>query len=795
MIRNYLKVAFRSIIRHKGFSFINIAGLAIGMACCIMIFMWVQYELSYDRHYPDYERIYRVATDSRNERETYITARTSTPVSVNLRKDIPQIEAATGMLRLSPGLVRFGDKMFYEEGRAFVDEDFFRVFNPAFLRGDLASSLERPNTVVLTKRIAQKYFANDSPLGQTVTINTTDFEVTGVIDDVPSTTHLKYSMLMSLKTIEDAYPMEHWFLSNFHTYTKMKPGVDMTSVAGQVSGLANNYVKDELDESGESLSYFIQPIARIHLHSNLLGETEPPGSILNIYAFSAIGILILLIACMNFINLTTAKCAIRSKEVGVRKAIGAQKGQLVWQFLGESFLLTFVALFIAIVLVEALIPMLNSLTGADITLSNFLGVNNLVLLIGLALAVGGLAGGYPAFVLTAFKPVSVLGGRWGPSVRSPLLRRILVVGQFRISIILIVCTIVVHQQLDFMKNRELGFDREQKLIIPIRGGARLGDDFESVKSEFLNHHAITGATASSDVLGRGINSRWDTWPYGKQQNYSRVVSYLSCDDDFTAEYKIDLVAGRTLLPQNSEDSIYQYILNETAVAALGYSDPDAVLGEMLENGRDQGIVVGVARDFHYRGLQDKIESMLFCSSSGGFRYLSLTVNTGGLDEAMAFTKEKWGQLYPQAPLDYFFLDEVFDEQYRSEEHLQAIMSGFAFLGIFIACLGLLALAAHTADQRTKEFGIRKVLGASISNIVQLLSREFILLVGIASVIAWPVAYFAINRWLEDFAYRIEAGWTAFILAALAAMVIALLTTSYQAVKVALTNPTETLRHE
>jgi putative ABC transport system permease protein len=798
MIRNYLKVALRHNARNKAHSLVNIVGLAIGMACCILIAQYVAYELSYDDFHRDGDRIFRVAEDSQSQQERRIAAVTSGPMAPALKEDYPQIEYAARMMRVGNLLVKRDEKVFYEARSWFAETDLPRILSVPLLEGDSHTALERPMTVVISRRLAEKYFGDESPVGKILNVQGFDCEVTGVAANCPQNTHFKYDLLLSFSTLEATGPglLSNWFLCNFYTYVKLAPNTDLASFSEQLKGFAERHVGEELKASGETLTIFLQPVRSIHLYSHLIGETEPSGSPLYLYIFCTVGFFILLLACINFTNLTTARFAGRAREVGLRKAVGAGRFRLAAQFLCESVLLSSFALLVALALVELAAPLFNQLTGIGFHIGNLIRPGWLLALAGLAVVVGLASGSYPAFFLSAFRPADILRGAFGLGRRGTFLRRALVVGQFSVSVILVIGTLLAYRQIHFMKNKDLGFDKEQKLVVPLGRAAREVDSFESIKAEFCRHTGVLGAAASSQVPGQHL-SCWTTKLAGEGDDKYRAMNYMYVDHDFIPQYGIEVLAGKGFGEQNADDLQGGYLINQTAAVQLGFSSPQEAVGQRLVGGYNEKEmeIIGVVRDFHYRGLQSKVEPLVIRYQPDMLRDLTLAVRTEDAEQIVAFVKDKWRELFPDYPLDFFFLDVSFDRQYRAEERVGRIFAVFTFLGLFIACLGLLALASYAAERRTKEIGIRKVLGASVGSIVQLLSKELLILVALANLIAWPVAYFAMSRWLEEFAYRISIGLGTFLLAAALTLVITLITVSSQAIKAALTDPVKSLRYE
>jgi len=797
MIKNYLKIALRNFQRHKGYSFINIAGFAIGMACCLLILIYVRHELSYDKYHKDVERVCRVAIDIRfKAAENRVFALVSPMVAPTLKSDYPQVEYAARAIPARSQLVRRKDTFFYEDRFMHADRELFDIFTIPFVQGDPQEALIRPNTLVVSQRMAHKYFGNVNPLGDTLEINQREYEITGVLKDSPENTHLKYDLIASLETLKDWEGMSYWDSTMFYTYLKLKPGVNVEEFSTQISRLADKYVGEQLErEYGASFHFFLQPLSSIHLHSHLRNETEPPGNPVYITIFSFVGLFILIIACLNFMNLSTARAANRAKEVGLRKVVGAQKLQLIGQFLGESLLVAFLSLGLGMVIASFAIPLLNDLTGISLSFDVLLRPGVLLSLVGSAVLVGLAAGLYPAFVLSAFRPAVTLKETSSAGSRGLALRTVLVVVQFTISVMLIIGTLTMYRQFNFMKNQYLGFEKDQKLILPLRGGIDIQENFASVKDMFSKHSSVTGVTVSSTVPGKGL-SNFGVVPVGEDDQKSQSMWHMYFDDDFIPDYGIEIVAGRAFQKEMKTDFMGAFLINEAAVRAFGWSRPEEALGKRLKTGLGDRVnpIIGVTKNFHYRGLQSEVEPMVM-EFFPWFRYITLSIDITDLNETLAFVKSQWETLWPGYPFEHFFLDTDFDSQYRADELIGNVFGIFTFLGLFIACLGLLGLASFTAESRTKEIGIRKVLGAPVGGIVLMLSKQFTKWVLLANCVAWPVAYYFMDRWLKNFAFRIDLGIWTFVLSGIFVLLIAVLTVSYQSIKAAVVNPVDSLRYE
>jgi putative ABC transport system permease protein len=796
MLQNYLKIALRNIRKHKGYSLINIAGFAIGMACCLLILSYVRQELSYDRFHRDLDRLFRVAIDIRTQTANRVFAPICPMAGPTLKADFPQVEYSARILTAQGRLVKRDEVFFYEDLFMWADQEVFDVLTIPFIEGDPGEALSQPQSLVISARMSHKYFGGSDPLGKTLNVNGRDYRISGVVQDPPENTHLKYDLIASLITLADWGEMTNWHSTMFYTYIKLMPNVNEEEFERQMTHLADKYIKERLDEWGSEYRFFLQPLAGIHLHSNIRYETEPPGNPDYIYILSIVGLVILLIAGLNFMNLSTARAANRANEVGMRKVVGAQKPQLVSQFLGESLLLAFISLSLSLILARFTMPLLNDQIGTSLTFTSLLHPAVLLtLLLGGAL-VGLAAGLYPALVLSGFKPVTTLKGSRGAHPKGLAMRTVLVVLQFAISVALIVGTLTMYRQFNYMKNQHLGFDKEQKLVLPLRGGISIADNYETVKDVFSQQGSITGAAVSSTVPGRGV-SNFAVSLVGEEDVMNQSMFHLYFDHDFIPDYGIEIAAGRPFQKAMSTDVRGAFLINRAAVKAFGWSRPEEALGKRIRTGFGGRVnpIIGVTEDFHYRGLQSKVEPLVMEYMPEMFRAVTLSIDIGDLKTTMAAVETEWKTLFPGNPFEHFFLDTDFDRQYRADEQVGRIFGIFTYLGLFIACLGLLGLASFTAESRTKEIGIRKVLGASVAGIIVMLSKQFARWVLIANLFAWPLAYYVMNKWLDGFAYRSGIGIWTFILSGASALAIALLIVSYQSFRAATADPVDSLRYE
>lgn len=800
MFKNYLKIALRNILRYRTYSFINIIGLAIGMACCILILLFVQDELGYDGYHANADHIYRLFAESKSLGETSRIAPIGAPLAKIFSSVLPEVRQATRINRGDRVLVKNGNKKFFEELFFYADPEIFDVFSFSFIKGDSQTALAAPFSVVITESMAQKYFDGENPIGKSVIMdNEHSFNITAVIQDVPRNSHFRFDFLASLETLTDLRGeryLTHPGNLAFYTYILLQEGADPAELERKFHVGLTQFLGEQ---AASRISFHLQPLKSIHLHSKLEFEIEANSDISYIFIYSAIAFFILLIASFNFMNLSTARSATRAKEVGMRKVLGAHRMQLVKQFLGESVILSSLSLFLAIILAELLLRLFNSLTGKDLALPYFGNFGIFLGFFGIILVVGILAGLYPAFFLSAFNPLRTLKGKVGTAGKSSSFRHFLVVAQFAISIVLIIGTVIIQNQLSYMRNRNLGFNKEQVVIIPMPD-PKARQAYKSIKTELMQNPSLISATASSSVPGKSfhvITYRAEDMPENEHQ---KMVSYF-VDYDFLETLGIELAAGRNFSQEFSTDETSAFILNETAVKKLGWDSPlnkqiiwpsdlrkkDAIVKE--------GRVIGVVKDFNVTSLHQLIEPVILQIRPKNFRSISARIKAENIPETLAFLRDKWMKFFPAFPFEYSFLDDDFEKLYRADEKVGQIVGIFSSFAIFVACLGLFGLASFTAEQRTKEIGIRKVLGASVSGMVILLSKEFAKWVLLANIFAWPIAYYAATRWLQNFAYRTSIGVVVFVLAAVLALVIALATVSYQAIKTALANPVEALRYE
>jgi putative ABC transport system permease protein len=783
MFKNYLKVTFRKMLRQKLFSLINISGLAIGMAICILILLWVQDELNYDRFHTNAENIVRVVIYDQNYGMRWPVV--SIPVGPALKQDFPEV---LDMVRVGDtyGLITSGEKKHDEYG-AYVDPSFLDIFSFPMIMGNPETALSMPASVVISRELAEKFFGDSDPLGESLRLNQDlDLTVTGVIEDMPQNSHFDLDFLVSFEIYRkrDRDP-DNWGRFQIYTYILLQESASYKDLATKVSGLLQQHNVRE----GPKLE--LEPLTRIHLYAS-----DGRGDIRYIYIFAIVAVIILAIACINFTNLSTARSSTRAKEIGMRKVIGAGKSDLVRQFIGESVLISLISFVCAVMLVWLLLPTLNNLTDKHLTLNTHGNWTLLAGFVGIVLFAGFLAGSYPAFFLSSFKPGNILKSSLIPLHRGgkkrTLFRKALVVSQFAVSIFLIISTFAIFKQLHFIRNKNLGYQKDHIISIPLRGNA--SQQYEAFKNELLRDSRILSATGVSEspvVIGK-IHNGYE-WEGKDPEKESRMYEVL-VDHDFIKTLDITIVQGRDFSKDYATDISKAFILNEAAVKGMDINSP---VGKDFSFGDRMGTIVGIVKDFHFRPLHEEIGPLVMFCVPGNFNRLCLKIRpeSYGLSGTLRYIESVWEKFAPDFPFQYTFLDAAFDRLYRSEQKTGRIFGYFTFLAIFISCLGLFGLSVQIAEQRTKEIGIRKVMGGSVSGITLRLTGDFIKWVAVANLIAWPAAYLAVMIWLRNYAYRTNVGVIIFILASAVALLIAFVTVSFQAIKAAVADPVKTLRYE
>jgi putative ABC transport system permease protein len=794
MVGNYVKIALRNVKRQKGYSIINIAGLAVGIACTIFILLWVQDELSFDRFHDNADRIYRVVFSTSDEDLTPTNANGAFGVGPALKRDFPEVLEVVRIRKMGQGVKRYvgyKDKKYYELRFFFAEPSILAVFDFPLIKGNPATALDAPSSIVLTEETAKKYFGNEDPMGKTIEAdpyndgNLMLFQVTGIAQNVPSHSHLHFDFLASYSSLKENTDEFSGFYQHY-TYALLSGKSAADSL--------NPKLLDFLHRNWRENPWYtisLQPLLDIRLHSRLKSEVEPTGNILYVYIFSAIAVFVLLIACINFMNLTSARAVKRAKEVGLRKVVGARKNQLVRQFLGESLLLSLFSTSVAVILVIFFMPLFNKLTGKAIALS-FLANPSFVLgIAAIAFVVGVIAGIYPAFFLSAFQPIDTLKSRIRYSFSGTVLRKALVIFQFTLSIGIIFATLIVQKQMEYIRARDLGYDKEQIMVIPLNKDLR--KNYEGFRNALLEYQGIENATTSSYVPTRG-SGHLDFRFEGNEENIGQVI--YSVDKEFIDTYGLTLLAGKNVQNLPSDNKTLEFLASELTIQEAGYSSPQDAVGKAVSVEEYKGHILGVVNDINIYSLHIEPYSICYVLTPiRGHNYMSVRILPQNVSETISNIQKTWKKLIPYYPLDYFFLDASFEQMHLADKKMGEIFSVFSILAIFVACMGLFGLATYTAEQRTKEIGVRKVLGASVSNIYLLLSREFLKWVALANIIAWPVAYFAMHKWLQNFAYRINIGWEIFLVSAGAALFISVVTVSYQSIRAAVSNPVDSLRYE
>lgn len=796
MLSHYFKIAWRNLRKNKTFSFINIIGLTTGFTACLLIVLYVQHEGSYDGFQQKGDRIARVimaySMNGTEQKGNF----TSTKVMPSFVRHFPEVEAGVRMAQTSR-VVRYGEKLLTEKKFMYADSTFFRLFSFPLLEGAAAEALSGPNKVVLTRSTARKYFGSENPVGKMLRIGSSkpvDYEVTGITEDCPSASQLKFDFLASFSSLGASQERTYWD-ANFTTYLLLKTPSSLPSLQAKIGPFMKKEMAAELT-GNDYLTYELEPFLDVHLRSPYEGF-EPNNSITYLYIIGAVAVLILLIACFTYINLSTARSIERAREVGVRKVAGAARAQIFWQFIGESVILGFLALAFSFLAVVLFLPAFNGLTERDLKPGGLLTPANLGFVLLIILTVSVLAGSYPALMLSNFQPVRVLKGAFKNSGSGLWLRKSLLVFQFAVTVFLITATVIIHKQLYYIQHKALGYDREHVLVLPLDN--KMQEKLSTIKAEFGSHPAILGVAKTVDNpthIKGGYSVQLPEMAKGK----SIPVTADPVDEDFVKTTGMKILYGSDLSPQDMKDLLdtvhktYRFILNETAVRELGWKGSEAI-GKRMSLGSDRpGVVKAVVKDFHFASLHEPIKPLVLFPDDWGSVLLVKTTGAA-LPQTIAFLEQKWKRLVPQRPFEYTFLDESYNKLYGAELRTGKVLNVFAATAVLLACLGLFGLSSYTIQQRSKEIGVRKVLGATVSNIAVLLSLQFVRLVAVAFLIAVPLAWYFTNGWLQDFSYRISVTWTVFLLVALITLVIAVAAVSTQAVKAARANPVKNLRTE
>ncbi len=810
MLKNYINVTLRNILKHKFYSFLNILGLSVGVTCFLLIILYVKDELSYDKHLPDIERMYRVDFTGAIGGNTFITSLSSVPAAQALVNDYPEVESAVRFRQYGSRLLKpkGTTQLFKEEHVLFADSNAIEFFQLKLLEGDPKTALAAPEKVAISARIARKFFGDEPALGKLISVeNWADFEVTAVYEEMPRNQHFHADYLFSLVSSNELKnPI--WMSFNFVTYVKLTPGASPETLEAKFPAMVEKYIGPEVErymgqsladfyESGNKAGFTLFPVSKIHLHSSKLGELEPNSDINYVYIFGAIAFFILVIACINFMNLSTARSANRAKEVGVRKVLGAQRSLLIRQFLAEALVLSFLSFLIAYSLCFALLPYFNQLAEKQMQAADLLNPGFIAIMFGIMIFVAFLAGSYPSFYLSKFNPSEVLKGRLNLGMKSGMVRSILVVFQFTMSIVMIVGTMVIYDQLSFIRSKNLGYNKDHVIII--NDAWLLKDKLEAFKTEALRNTSVISGTISSFLPAGSSDSNNNLFFKGQNpENESNIVSDWRVDHDYVATFGMQIVEGRDFSRDFPSDSS-AIVVNEALVRQFNFENP---IGETISNHGgspekptiESYKIIGVVKDFHYASLRENIQPLLlYLGKSRGS--VAFKISGDRVDETIATLRETWDQFGPGQPFSYSFVDQQFENAHKTEIRIGSIFIVFASLAVFIACLGLFGLAAFTAEQRNKEIGVRKVLGASVSSIMGLLSWEFVKLVGVSFLIAAPTAWYAMGKWLENFAFRTDLSVATVLVAGVLSLVVAWITMSFQTWRAARANPVQSLRSE
>ena len=811
MFRNYWKTALRSFSKNRLNTWISVSGLSIGLTVFIVIALFINDELSYDKFNKNKDHIYRIAMDMGPDFNNPLTPM---PLAPALKSALPEINNVVRIVknRDAKALFVYNDKRFYETNFMYADSSVFDVFTFDFISGDPQKALTEPNTLIIDRSTALKYFGTTNALNKIIRIEgeNKDYKITGIINDLPAQSHFHFNFLLSFSSLNQRHK-DNWLIPYMFTYIVTRPDISVNALEKKIGDIVvKNFAAQITEKSGVSWSDFqkknghginvyLQPLGSIHLHSNLRVELEPNGNYNYVLLFGIIAILILLLSCINFVNLSTASASIRSKEIVVRKVVGALRKNLVRQFLFESVVQCFIAVIISLVIVFFSLPFVNQLTGKEMNLLQIFHPVLLSILAGTLILVILFSGGYPAFYLSGLSPVKIFKRSFNSNRDGVSLRRLLIVGQFTISLTLIIGVIIVGRQISFMNNSDLGFQKDQLIVFPFHGDLST-DKKEALKADILKYKSVQSVTMLNYLPGKEAYENQDVFiPEGKTKDQFVPLWYIRGDWDITKTMGFHLLNGRDFNPQMATDS-FGYILNETAVKQLGWKTDNAV-GKTLSTFGDgpddiiKGRVIGVVKDFHFENFSNTIKPLLIGANPGYWRNVAVRVHPGDISSTLAYLEQQWKAYEPDYPFEYYFEDQNFSKLWSSDQKLAVILELFTGIALGIACIGLFGLSVFAAERRIKEIGIRKVLGASVSQVTILLSKDFIALVTIAILIASPLAWWAANKWLQDFAYRIDISWWMFVLAGIIAISIALITVSFQAIKAAIANPVNSLRSE
>jgi len=801
MIISYLKGFFRSLWRNKIYSLINILGLAIGIASCLLILSYVYHEIDYDKHHKNADNLYRVYFKGQMGGNYLEVATTGGSMGRILFDELPEVTNHTRLLHIPRSvLISYNDKNFYQEHIIYADSTFFDLFGYDFLRGDPQTALSESHSVVLTEKTANKYFGDEDPMGKMLEWNKDkNYRVVGIIENPKNSSHINFEMLVSHVTLYD-HPVYSRYIDELFSfmtfnYVELEPGTDVSEMNEKIAGIIEKYMGDDMREIGAELAYFIQPVKSIHLESHLTHELEDNGNKSSVYIFSAIAVLILVIACINFVNLSTAKATTRAKEVGLRKVLGANRQALFQQFMGETFIVTLISMAIALVVIDLLIPVISKLTNGPFEIMIFEHWYFIPVLIGFILIVTLIAGFYPAIYISSYNPIKVIKGNFARGSGKPIFRNVMVTLQFIITIFLIACTLVIFKQMDFTRKKEMGVSIDNMIIAPLRS-RQMMEHYDSQKAELMQVPGVEEICSFSAYVGN-FQQRRGYYAEGELSDNMWMLRNIQVDYNWLDIMDIDLIQGRNFSSTVQADSA-AIIVNKALVTEVGWLDP---IGKTISLPGPEGIdgpqfkVIGVTDDFNYASLHETVKPLIIHIDPNRVRYIGIKYDPSASNTLLANLTEKWEQLNPGYPFDYFFLEEKFKQLYYSEKQMAGVFSNFTYLAIIIACLGLFGLVSFITEKRIKEIGIRKVLGSSVNDIIMLFNKNFFILVIIASVISIPLAWYAMHRWLQNFAYHARIDWWIFIISMIAALAISVITVTIQTFKSASKNPVDAIKYE
>jgi putative ABC transport system permease protein len=789
MFKNIFKTAFRHILKHYSYSILNIIGLTLGISSALFLIIYVADEASYDRYHEKADRIYRVSSKISETDDQFIWNVAQIPFGPQVVKDYPEVQSFVRFINMPRALYKYEDKEFNEENFFYADSTLFDIFTFKVLKGDIKSALREPKKIILTEKIAQRYFGNNDPIGKSLTTGDNTFEVTGVIENIPKNSHFRFDAVASRNNLPKQ--LGSWGNFGVFTYLLFPENFNVKIFENKMQEMYTSYMKPIFESMNIRVEYILEPITRIHLYSTNANEPEPTGSITYVYIFTIVAAFLLLIAAMNYMNLSTARSARRAREVGLRKTVGSRRLPLILQFLSESLIFTLISLVLSIIILIILLPKLNLLAGKSFTLSILYSPAMLISIFCVILIIGIIGGSYPAFVLSKYMPASVLKGEITQGSSGNLFRKTLVIIQFSISVIMIISTLVVFRQINFMKNMDQGFDQKNVIGLQLNGG--MVKKYPVLKQLLLENPEIKYVTSTNTGIGEGsgkvvFNIETDQ---GMQQ---KGVNFAIVDHDFIETMGIKMLKGRDFEEDMPSDTLNSVVVNETFVKRMNWSEP---LGKKVELGDEKtirGRVIGVMHDYHQTGMYNGIESLLLVYRTlGNIIYIKLSGNDN--KSTLDFIESKWKEIFPDQPFSYMYLNERFNRQFEADEKRGLIFTLFTILAIFIACLGLFGLASYVVEHRTKEIGIRKVFGADEYSILRLISKDFLILISIGIVIAVPVAYYFMSNWLMNYVYRTNIGISVLVLSAFITIMLTVITISYKAYQASILNPAESVKSE